>query len=62
MKMSKKEDFKIKKSKLTILVLNQPSISAVFQIVQFAGDQKTALTKREAIIFRKNSSVFTILD
>ena len=27
-----------------ILVLNQCSISAVFQIVRFAGDQKTALS------------------
>ena len=28
----------------TILVLNQCSISAVFPIVRFAGDQKTTLT------------------
>ena len=30
--------------KIAILVLNQSSISAVFPIVQFAGDPKTALT------------------
>ena len=32
------------KSQIAILVLNQCSISAVFPIVRFAGDQKTALT------------------
>ena len=35
---------KTQKSQIAILVLNQCSISAVFQIVRFAGDQKTALT------------------
>ena len=35
---------KIQKSKIVSLVLKQSSISAVFQIVRFAGDQKTALT------------------
>ena len=42
--MSKKGTLKIKKSKIAILVLNQCSISAVFQIVRLPGDQKTALT------------------
>ena len=32
------------KSQIAILVLNQCSISAVFPIMRFAGDQKTALT------------------
>ena len=40
----KKGTLKIQKSKIAILVLNQSSISAVFQIVRFPGDQKTALT------------------
>ena len=31
-------------SQIAILVLNQCPISAVFPIVRFAGDQKTALT------------------
>jgi hypothetical protein len=35
---------KIQKSQIAILVLNQPGISAVFPIVRFAGDPKTALT------------------
>ena len=36
---------KIKKSQIKILVLYQSPISAVFPIVRFAGDQKTALTR-----------------
>ena len=32
-----------KKSEIVVLVLNQSPISAVFPIVQFAGDQKNAL-------------------
>ena len=40
--MTKKRDFE--KSQITVLVLNQCLISAVFPIVRFAGDQKTALT------------------
>ena len=43
-KIPKKWTLKIQKSKIVILVLNQSSISAVFPIVQFAGDPKTALT------------------
>ena len=43
--MSKKKGtLKIQKSKIAILVLNHSPISAVFQIVRFPGDQKTALT------------------
>ena len=40
----KKWTLKIQKSKIVILVLNQYRISAVFPIVQFPGDPKTALT------------------
>ena len=40
----KKWTLKTQKSQIAILVLNQCSISAVFQIVRFAGDQKTALS------------------
>ena len=40
----KKWTLKSQKSQITILLLNQCSISAVFPIVRFAGDQKTALT------------------
>ena len=40
----KKWTLKTQKSQIAILVLNQCSISAVFPIVRFAGDQKTALT------------------
>jgi hypothetical protein len=43
-KWAKKGTFKIQKSQIAILVLNQCPISAVFPIVRFAGDQKTALT------------------
>ena len=43
-KIPKKWTLKIQKSKIVSLVLKQSSISAVFQIVRFAGDQKTALT------------------
>ena len=42
---------KIQKSKIAILVLNQCPISAVFQIVRFAGDQKTALTGDSLYIY-----------
>ena len=42
--MNKKGTLKIQKSKIAILVLNQCSISAVFQIVRLPGDLKTALT------------------
>ena len=40
----KRGTLKIQKSQIDILVLNQSPISAVFPIVQFAGDPKTALT------------------
>ena len=40
----KKWTLKSQKSQITILLLNQCSISAVFLIVRFPGDQKTALT------------------
>ena len=40
----KKWTLKSQKSQIAILLLNQCSISAVFPIVRFAGDQKTALT------------------
>ena len=43
-KNPKKWTLKIQKSKIVVLVLNQSPISAVFAIVRFAGDQKTALT------------------
>jgi hypothetical protein len=43
-KWAKKGTLKIQKSQIAILVLNQPPISAVFPIVRFAGDPKTALT------------------
>ena len=43
-KMSKKGDFENQLSLIVILVLNHPSISAIFQIVQIAGNQKNALT------------------
>ena len=36
----KKGTFKIQKSKIAILVLNQSPISAVFQIVRVPGEQK----------------------
>ena len=44
LKLAKKWTLKTQKSQIAILVLNQCSISAVFPIVRFAGDQKTALT------------------
>ena len=44
MKMRKKGTLKIQKSLIAILVINQPPISAVFPIVRFAGNPKTALT------------------
>ena len=40
----KKWTLKIQMSKIIILVLKQSPISAVFQIVRFPGDKKTALT------------------
>ena len=40
----KKWTLKTQKSQIAILVLNQCSISAVFQIVWLPWDQKTALT------------------
>ena len=40
----KKGTVKIQKSKIAILVLYQSPINAIFQIVGFPGDQKTALT------------------
>ena len=40
----KKGTLRIQKSQIAILVLNQSPISAVFPIVRFAGDPKTALT------------------
>jgi hypothetical protein len=40
----KKGTLKIQKSQIAVLVLNQSPISAVFTIVRFAGDPKTALT------------------
>ena len=40
----KKWTLKTQKSQIAISVLNQCSISAVFPIVRFAGDQKPALT------------------
>ena len=43
-KRVKKWTLKIQKSKIVILVLNQSPISAVFSIVRFTGDPKTALT------------------
>ena len=44
MKISKKVDFGNSNSQIAILALNQCSISVVFPIVRFAGDQKTALS------------------
>ena len=43
LKSDKKWILKIQKFKIVILVLNQSPISAVFPIVRFTGDQKTAL-------------------
>ena len=45
LKLAKKWTLKTQKSQIAILVLNQCSISAVFPIVRFAGDQKTALSR-----------------
>ena len=53
----KKRTLKIQKSKLAILVINQSSISAVFQIVRFPGDQKTALTG-ESLYNLTNNLIF----
>ena len=47
----KKWTLKTQKSQIAILVLNQCSISAVFAIVRFAGDQKTALTGESLYLF-----------
>ena len=49
----KKWTLKSQKSQIAILLLNQCSISAVFPIVRFAGDQKTALTG-ESLYLQKN--------
>ena len=46
------------KSQIAILVLNQCSISAVFQIVRFAGDQKTALSGESLYIQQRKSPEF----
>ena len=43
-KSEKKWTLKIQKSKIVILGVKQPSISAVFHLARFPGDQKTALT------------------
>ncbi len=40
----KKWTLKTQKSQIALLIVKQYSISAVFPIVRFAGDQKTALT------------------
>ena len=48
----KKWTLKSQKSQITILLLNQCSISAVLSIVRFAGDQKTALTGESLYIER----------
>ena len=50
----KKWTLKSQKSQIAILLLNQCSISAVFPIVQFAGDQKTALTG-ESLYYLKDA-------
>jgi hypothetical protein len=43
---------KIQKSQIMILVLNQCSVIAVFPIVWFAMDQKTALTGESLYLIR----------
>ena len=48
-------------SKIAILVLNQSPISAVFQIVRFPGDQKTALTGESLYFSVPNRSPETLL-
>ena len=50
----KKWTLKSQKSQIAILLLNQCSISAVFPIVRFAGDQKTALTGESLYIIIHN--------
>ena len=56
-KSEKMWTLKIQKSKIVILVLNQSPISAVFPIVQFPGDQKTALTGESLYV---NKSTYLI--
>ena len=55
----KKWTLKSQKSQIAILLLNQCSISAVFPIVRFAGDQKTALIGES--LYAQNSNVFDTL-
>ena len=45
----KKWTLKSQKSQIAILLLNQCSISAVFQIVRFAGDQKSHYPRNPCI-------------
>ena len=59
LKLAKKWTLKTQKSQIAILVLNQSSISAVFQIVRFAGDQKTALSGES--LYVENRSIFASL-
>ena len=47
---------KIQKSQIAVLVLNQSPISAVFTIVRFAGDPKTALTGELLYVFQADSA------
>ena len=51
MKMSKNSGLVTQKSEIAILVLNLCSISAVFPIVLFVRDQKTALTGESLYVF-----------
>ena len=60
MKVSKKGDFEIPKSQITISVLNQSPISAAFPIVRFAGDPNTALTE-DSLYFSTSTTWFTII-
>ena len=57
---AKKWTLKTQKSQMAILVLNQCSISAVFPIVRFAGDQKTALTGESLYmqLFSADTTIF----
>ena len=47
----KKWTLKSQKSQVTMLQLNQCSISAVCPIVRFAGDQKTALSGESLYLY-----------
>ena len=58
-KWPKKVDFEKSKNQIAILLVNQCSISAVFQIVRFAGDQKTALTG-ESLYFQITHAISEI--